>query len=210
MVKALFAMSTTYEFIPALLIVSPFPDVAKSMQAVAPIFRHACPDPDDRQVNLPNLLLNINVCIKYYSTLDILLSAVLSRPMYFRYDATFPPGVHESIFNVENGPGLRWKLGIPDRLVITLARMNALFKDFGPGVDSKVIKELELEIKGANSTAVASNDPNLVVARLLVQESWRQAAYIYLYMASLLRRLRIMLNNETRDYADLTLMTHES
>ncbi|CAE6442925.1 unnamed protein product [Rhizoctonia solani] len=182
MVIAHLAMGTTYEFISVLLVVSPLPDVLKSMQAVAPIFRHGCPDPDDRQVNLPSLLLNINVCLKYYATLDIILGAILGRPMYFRYDTTFPAGVHESIFNIENGPGLRWKLGIPDRLVVTLARMNALFEDFGSGVDSKVIQELELEIKGFKSIIIATNQHELGMARLVVQESWRQVAYIYLYM----------------------------
>ncbi|CAE6413739.1 unnamed protein product [Rhizoctonia solani] len=182
MVIAHLAMGTTYELISVLLVVSPLPDVLKLMQAVAPIFRHGCPDPDDRQVNLPSLLLNINISLKYYATLDIILGAILGRPMYFRYDTTFPAGVHESIFNIENGPGLRWKLGIPDRLVVTLARMNALFEDFGPGVDSKVIQELESEIKGFKSIIIATNQHELGVARLVVQESWRQVAYIYLYM----------------------------
>ncbi|KAH7332626.1 hypothetical protein B0J17DRAFT_678327 [Rhizoctonia solani] len=102
--------------------------------------------------------------------------------MYFRYDTTFPPGVHESIFNLENGPGLRWTNGVPDRLVVTLARMNNLLEDFGPAVDPEVIAKLEMEIKGFKSIVVASTDPDSEVGRLVVQESWRQAAYIYLYM----------------------------
>ncbi|CAE6470443.1 unnamed protein product [Rhizoctonia solani] len=185
MIKALLAMSTTYEFIGISLKVFPLSMVVKSMEAVAPLFRRACPDPDDRQVNLPSLLSNINIALEYYPTLDIVLGAIISRPMNFRYDTAFPPGVHESIFNIENGPGLRWKSGIPDRLVITLARMNALLEDFGSAVDRSVIKELELEIEGFKTFAVASVDPNLAAARLVVQESWRQAAYIYLYMVGL-------------------------
>ncbi|CAE6406633.1 unnamed protein product [Rhizoctonia solani] len=182
MMKALLAMSTTYEFIAISLKVFPLAMVVKAMQAVAPLFRRACPDPDDRQVNLPSLLSNINIGLEYYATLDIVLGAIINRPMNFRYDTTFPPGVHEAIFNIENGPGLRWTNGIPDRLVITLARMNALLEDFGSVVDREVIKELELEIKGFKTFAVASADPDLTAARLVVQESWRQAAYIYLYM----------------------------
>ncbi|KEP48677.1 fungal-specific transcription factor domain protein [Rhizoctonia solani 123E] len=182
MIKALLAMSTTYEFIAISLKVFPLAMVVKTMQAVAPLFRRACPDPDDRQVNLPNLLSNINIGLEYYATLDIVLGAIIHRPMNFRYDTTFPPGVHESIFNIENGPGLRWTNGIPDRLVITLARMNALLEDFGSAVDREVIQELELEIEGFKTFAVASADPDLAAARLVVQESWRQAAYIYLYM----------------------------
>ncbi|CAE6341428.1 unnamed protein product [Rhizoctonia solani] len=185
MVKARLAMSTTYEFIAIALKVFPLSMVVEAMQAVAPLFRRACPGPNDIPVNLPTLLSKINIGLEYYANLDIILGAIISRPMSFRYDTTFPPGIDESIFNIENGPGLRWTNGIPDRLVITLARMNALLEDFGSAVDRSVIKELELEIEGFKTFALASADPDLATARLIVQESWRQAAYIYLYMASL-------------------------
>ncbi|KAJ1300278.1 hypothetical protein OPQ81_005105 [Rhizoctonia solani] len=181
-IKALLAMSTTYEFIAMSLKVFPLSNVARTMQAVAPLFRRACPDPDDRPVNLPSLLSDINIGLEYFATLDVVLGAIINRPMYFRYDTTFPPGVYETIFNLEHGPGLRWTNGIPDRLVITLARMNNLLEDFGSFVDPAVIRELEMEIAGFKSILVASTDPSLAVGRLVVQESWRQAAYIYLYM----------------------------
>ncbi|CAE6413693.1 unnamed protein product [Rhizoctonia solani] len=182
MMKALLAMSTTYEVTAISLKVLSLSNIIKLMKAIAPIFRRACPDPEDRQVNLPTLLSNINIPLEHYAILDIVLSAILNRPMYFRYDTTFPTGVYESTFNIENGPGLRWTNGIPDRLVITLARMNALLEEFGPDVDPKILQELEMEIKGFKSVIIASTDPSLAAGRLVVQESWRQAAFIYLYM----------------------------
>ncbi|KAH7345479.1 hypothetical protein B0J17DRAFT_640023 [Rhizoctonia solani] len=128
------------------------------------------------------MLSNINVGLEYYATLDVLLSASISRPMNFRYDTTYALGVYASVFDLENGPGTRWVYGVPDRLVIIFARMNALLEDFGPGVDQEVIRELEAEIQEVRAVVIASADPILAVGRLVVQECWRQAAYIYLYM----------------------------
>ncbi|CUA75436.1 Protein SIP4 [Saccharomyces cerevisiae S288c] [Rhizoctonia solani] len=181
-IRALQAMSTTYEFISVSLKVLPLSKLVKTMQAVAPIFRRGCPDPEDRPVNLPTLLSNINVGLQYYATVDVLLSAVIGRPMNFRYDTTYGFGVYESIFDLENGPGTRWVYGVPDRLIIIFARMNALLEEFGSGVDLRIVRELETEIKETRAIVVASTDPSLAVGRLVVQECWRQAAYIYLYM----------------------------
>ncbi|KAL5641761.1 hypothetical protein ACGC1H_002020 [Rhizoctonia solani] len=174
-INALLAMSTTYE-------VLPLSKLVKTMQAVAPIFRRGCPDPDDRPVNLPSLLSNINVGLQYYATVDVLLSAVISRPMNFRYDTAYASGVYGSILDLENGPGTRWVYGVPDRLLILFARMNTLLEEFGSGVDPRMIRELETEIKEAKAIVVASTDPSLAIGRLVVQECWRQVAYIYLYM----------------------------
>ncbi|CAE6397476.1 unnamed protein product [Rhizoctonia solani] len=181
-INALLAMSTTYEFISVSVKVLPLSKLVKTMQAVAPIFRRGCPDPDDRPVNLPSLLSNINVGLEYYATVDVLLSAVISRPMNFRYDTTYASGVYESIFDLENGPGTRWVYGVPDRLLILFARMNTLLEEFGSCVDSRMIRDLEMEIKEAKSIVVASTDPSLAIGRMVVQECWRQVAYIYLYM----------------------------
>ncbi|CAE7183088.1 unnamed protein product [Rhizoctonia solani] len=181
-VEALLAMSTTYEFISVALKVFPLSKVVKAMQVVSPIFRRACPDPENIPINLPNLLSNINVGLEYFAMLDVLLSAVINRPMNFRYDTTFVLGVYASVFDLEQGPGTRWVYGVPDRLVITFARMNTLLEDFGPSVDPRVIEELEAEIREVKPIVIASAYPSLAVGRLVVQECWRQAAYIYLYM----------------------------
>jgi hypothetical protein len=152
------------------------------MQAAAPVFRRACPDPPEELVHLPSLLTNINTSLQYFATLDILLSTITNRPMFFRYNVTFTPEVTELPLNQEDSPGLRWLYGLPDRLVVTLAQMNALLEDFGGSVDAAIIKELEIEIGNFKPIVPASVDPILTIGRLVVQESWRQAAFIYLYM----------------------------
>ncbi|CAE6443278.1 unnamed protein product [Rhizoctonia solani] len=175
--RALLAMRTIYEFTSISFKVVPLFKVVKTMQLAAPIFRRACPDPNDRLVNLPNLLTQYNVDRKYYAILDVILSAVINRPMNFRYDTTMMPAI-----DLENSTGMQWVYGVPDRLTIILARMNGLLEDFGPNVDHKIINELEADIKGVEAGFLPSADPSLAVGRLFVQECWRQVAYIYLYM----------------------------
>ncbi|CAE6359761.1 hypothetical protein BN14_06256 [Rhizoctonia solani AG-1 IB] len=102
--------------------------------------------------------------------------------MNFRYDTTTLPEVEEPIFNLTKGLGVRWAYGVPDKLVILLARMNGLLEDFGSNVDPLTIKQLEMEIEAIEAFVVPSADHNLDVGILAVQECWRQAAYIYLYM----------------------------
>jgi hypothetical protein len=155
------------------------------MELLVPVFRRACPDPEGRQVNLPSILVHVSVGLGYYTMIDVLLSAAINRPMNFRYDTTTLPEVEEPIFNLTKGLGVRWAYGVPDKLVILLARMNGLLEDFGSNVDPLTIKQLEMEIEAIEAFVVPSADHNLDVGILAVQECWRQAAYIYLYMVSL-------------------------
>ncbi|KAH7345524.1 hypothetical protein B0J17DRAFT_640211 [Rhizoctonia solani] len=153
------------------------------MQAGAPIFRRACPDPPEALVHLPALLLHIDVSLRCFATMDVLLSVITNRPMFFRYNVTFTTQVTESMMHIENHLGLQWLYGVPDRLVVTLARMNALREDFGLCVGESYIRELEEEIASFRVVLGLSGDPAFTIARMMVQECWRQAAYIYLYMA---------------------------
>lgn len=164
----------------------PLEGILTIMQAAAPLFRRCCPDPPHELVHLPSLLLHVDVSLRYFSTVDILLSALTNRPMFFRYNVSFTSEVTESMMNIDNHLGLQWLYGVPDRLVVTLARINSLREDFGICTDEKIIQELELEIGGFKSTVGTSTEPILSVGRLIVQECWRQTALAYLYMASVL------------------------
>jgi hypothetical protein len=155
------------------------------MQAAAPIFRRACPDPLDELVHLPRLLLHLDVSLRYFSTMDVLLSVLTNRPMFFRYNVTFTSDITESMMYIDNHLGSQWVYGVPDRLVVILAQINALWEDFGNYVDGKIITELELKIRSFTPVVGVSIEPTLSVGRLVVQECWRQAALIYLYMVGL-------------------------
>ncbi|ELU36638.1 fungal zn(2)-Cys(6) binuclear cluster domain-containing protein [Rhizoctonia solani AG-1 IA] len=158
-------------------------DILNAMQHAAPVFRRACSDSPEKLVNLPLLLTTVDISLQSYATHDILFSMLTHRPMFFRYDLSHPAHVSESLFNAEDGPGLRWLYGVPDWLMVILARMNTLLEDYGSCVDPGIAKELEEEIRSERTIVAASVDPSMSMGRIVVQESWRLAALIYLFMA---------------------------
>ncbi|KDN34452.1 hypothetical protein RSAG8_12456, partial [Rhizoctonia solani AG-8 WAC10335] len=177
------AFDHSYELISIACKLLPLSAVLAIMQAGASNFRRACPDSPEALIHLPGILLHIDVSLRYYATMDVLLSVITNRPMFFRYNVMFTPEVTESMMHIENHLGLQWLYGVPDRLVVTLAHMNALREDFGFSVDEAYIRELEAEIASFRVVLGLSGDPAFTVACMIVQECWRQAAYIYLYMA---------------------------
>ncbi|CAE6381144.1 unnamed protein product [Rhizoctonia solani] len=184
MLEAMQAMEHSHEFISTLCRVGSLASVLRIMEIYAPIFRRACPELDDQLVNLPRTLTKINVHLQFYVTLDVLQSIITHRPMFFRYDLTFLSPEDEELLNMADGPGLRWLYGVPDRLMVTFARMNSFLEDFGSLLEPKKAKELEEEIGAFVSTMLprVGKHPALGLGRMVVQESWRLAAYVYLYM----------------------------
>jgi hypothetical protein len=138
---------------------------------------------------LQTILLHPEVSLRHFPAMDILFSVRTCQPMYFRYDITYKPELCERMVNLDDA-GLRWMQGIPDQFIIMLARMNMLREDFGPNINSHAISELEAEIKSYRAIADPSTDPLLTVARIAVQEAWRQAMYVYLYMVSFIMLLQ--------------------
>ncbi|CEL61370.1 hypothetical protein RSOLAG1IB_09973 [Rhizoctonia solani AG-1 IB] len=179
---ALEAMRYTYELVTSLCKVGSLSCVLSVMQVVAPVFRRACPDPLTGLINLPALLSTINLQLQYYGALDVMLSTLTGRPMFFRYNVEFTPDAPESLFLLEDGPSLRWLYGVPDRLLLTLAKMNTLIEDFGPYAEQETVDELEREIKSVVPLVDPSSEPTLVLGRITVQECWCLAALIYLHM----------------------------
>ncbi|KAG8683137.1 hypothetical protein FRC11_013925, partial [Ceratobasidium sp. 423] len=172
-------------FISTLCKVGSLASVLNVMDMYAPVFRRACPEPSEELVNLPRVLTTINIHLQFYATLDVLQSVITHRPMFFRYNLDILSPRDEELLHAEDGPGLRWLYGVPDRLMITFARINTFLEDFGSCVDAGGIRELEKEIASFAPVVCPSlrTDPILNIARVAVQESWRLAAYVYLHMA---------------------------
>ncbi|CAE6444940.1 unnamed protein product [Rhizoctonia solani] len=160
----------------------PLSNILSLMRLGAPIFRRACPGSREEFVHLPSLLLQRNLSLRYFAAFDILMSVITNRPMFFRYNVAFTQEVPESKMYIQDYLGMQWFYGVPDRLVVTLARMNALREDYGDCVDATIIQELESEIANFQPVLRLLDEPTLMVCKLVVQECWRQAAYIYLYM----------------------------
>ncbi|EUC54433.1 fungal zn(2)-cys(6) binuclear cluster domain protein, putative [Rhizoctonia solani AG-3 Rhs1AP] len=182
---ALGVMEHSHQFMSALFKVGSLANVLNVMELYAPVFRRACPESNEELVNLPRRLTAMEIQLKYYAALDVLQSVITHRPMFFRYDLELLSHQEEMFIKLGNGPGLGWLYGISDRLMIALARINTLFEDFGNCVDPEVVQELEEEIAACEPIIYTSAemDPTLNIGRIMVQEAWRLAANIYLYMA---------------------------
>lgn len=105
--------------------------------------------------------------------------------MFFRYDLDILSPQEEDLLDADDRPGLRWSIGIPDRMVIALARINTLMEEHTRCAEQKEIQALEDEITRA-CKPVISSDPTLVIGRLVVLESWKLAGCVYLYMVGCL------------------------
>ncbi|CEL61369.1 hypothetical protein RSOLAG1IB_09972 [Rhizoctonia solani AG-1 IB] len=108
--------------------------------------------------------------------------------MYFRYDLDFSSPQSEELLNSDDGPGFKmmWLYGVPDRLIITFARMNILLEDSGDRVNPERMQEVEEEI--AAFAAVTWSGTRMsatrTITRITAHEVWRLAAHVYLCMST--------------------------
>ncbi|KAF8761642.1 hypothetical protein RHS01_01298 [Rhizoctonia solani] len=160
--------------------------VLKMMNMYAPVFRCACPESSKELANLPRILMAPEIELKYFVTLDVLLSLITHRPMFFRYDLDFYSSEVEDLINSSHGPGLRWSHGLPDRLTVVLSGFSTILEQ-AIGISSEQVEELEAEIDKCQVIITPESvlNPDLMIGRIAVQEVWKYAARIYLYMIGL-------------------------
>ncbi|CAE6521340.1 unnamed protein product, partial [Rhizoctonia solani] len=130
-------------------------DIINVMQHAyaAPVFRRTSPDSPESLVNLPSQLTTIDIGA-IYARYDILLFMLTHRPTHllFRYDVNYRSRLSDTSFSTADVPGSRWLYG------------------------------LEEEIRSTRAIVAAGVDPSLRMERIVVQESWRLAALVYLFM----------------------------
>ncbi|CAE6451375.1 unnamed protein product [Rhizoctonia solani] len=160
--------------------VSPITQAERLRRAIAPIFRALYPGPLGAPINLRSLMSQPLFCLRYYAYLDIISSSLVGFSMMFRYDTTSPSDETIYEFQAENSP--QWLFGVPDRLIVLFARINTIRED-GSIPSTDIVREIEQDIREFRPFQSVSTDSYLVVTRLVVQECWRQIAYVYLYMA---------------------------
>ncbi|CAE6447133.1 unnamed protein product [Rhizoctonia solani] len=160
---------------------SPLSNLVALMEAAAPVFRRACPEPPERLVNLPNILASPGLNLQHFSATDVIIAAATSRPMFFKYDVTCTPETYAQL--VKGDYGLQWLHGVPDYFIVLLAWINILHEDYGNGVDQKYVAEIERQVRSVKIKSGFTPDPSFLVLRFAVQECWRQTVYVYLYMA---------------------------
>ncbi|CCO34500.1 26S proteasome regulatory subunit rpn2 [Rhizoctonia solani AG-1 IB] len=147
------------------------------MAETAPLFRSACPESPHELIDLPSKLTHPDVSLRHFVTIDVVLSITVLRPMHFRYNTHL-----EKDFRDREDWGLLWLNGVPGELILIMARINMFLTDYWANVDRQIITEIEQQLKEFKSSPGKSPDAYLMVARLAVQECWRLAVLIYLYM----------------------------
>ncbi|CAE6537879.1 unnamed protein product [Rhizoctonia solani] len=106
---------------------------------------------------------------------DIVCALTFGIPSILKYDTTYHPlDTRQTI--------LEWVYGCPLPFIILLAKVNAL-RDSGVPPVPRDWQEVEMHLKRwiPKSTYV-DKESCKTIARFAIQESWRQAIYIYLYM----------------------------
>lgn len=168
-----------------LFYVGPLSEAMIIRQEAASIFRQLCPEPLDAPINLRLLLQQPLGCLWHFAELDILFSVSSDMPMLFKYEVTAPGSLpsnpHQSVAAVETEGIVPWLHGVPNEVVLLLAKMKAM-RENGLTPNGCTVEMLEQSI-GKFQTYRSSSTGFLAVMRFVVQECWRQAAYIYLYMA---------------------------
>ncbi|QRW07232.1 Fungal specific transcription factor domain [Ceratobasidium sp. AG-Ba] len=128
-------------------------------------------------IRLHSQLYHPNRILRHPLETDIILSLSTCRPMIFEYDTTIQEPEHGTY-----PLGVQWKSGIPDQFLVMLAQMNTLRQDCAPNIAPGIIDGLEAQIAGFEPSLGRSLESRLFIARMVVQECWRQFMYIYLYM----------------------------
>ncbi|KAJ1310620.1 hypothetical protein OPQ81_009150 [Rhizoctonia solani] len=181
--KSIQLLDAALETIVIHLFTSPLGEWLPIWNEAAPLFRRLCPEPPGSPINLPSILQQPDISLRHYVHMDVLCSAVMDIPMHFRYDCT--PQNTQPICELEGElqveSGIQWLHGTPDRFLAMFAKINAMRED-GWAPTPEIISVFEHGIQEFQPTQGKSCDSLLSVARLVVQESWRQAAYVYLYM----------------------------
>ncbi|CAE6456206.1 unnamed protein product [Rhizoctonia solani] len=156
----------------------PMQTLLEMMAEIAPLFRSACPESPHELIDLPAKLTHPDISLRHFVVIDVILSVTVLRPMHFRYKTH-----SDKEFRDREDWGMQWFNGVPGELILIMARINMLLVDYWANVDPQIIAEIEQQLKDFKSSPGKSPDAYLMVARLAVQECWRLAVLIYLYMS---------------------------
>ncbi|CAE6423805.1 unnamed protein product [Rhizoctonia solani] len=112
------------------------------------------------------------------------LSALLQHPVRFKLPVPGSqyPNNRSSPLPIQEDGFVQWVYGVPNQILLLLATMKMMKQDkFVP--NKEMVALLEQDIRNVPPFSGSSSDRFLAVMRSVVQECWRQAAFVYLYMA---------------------------
>ncbi|KAF8679425.1 hypothetical protein RHS04_04876 [Rhizoctonia solani] len=181
---AILALNNTFELMNMQAASAPLSDLLRLIQLAAPVFLKACPSP--YPPHMSELLLEVNVNLRHFVVADVASSITTGRPLQCRYHVPWSLEYCDEFIRKREDRGSQWLLGIPDQFLLLLAYMNNLREDAiaaNAMIDPTMIERIGEDIRVINVMPCESKEPTLAIVRTVVQECWRQAIFIYLYMA---------------------------
>ncbi|KAF8760775.1 hypothetical protein RHS01_01312 [Rhizoctonia solani] len=108
-------------------------------------------------------------------------------PTNVKYNTVWYPGATDYALLVDDQGhlGMSWLNGLPNQLIVVLARINALSEDDGTDSDIEMVYEIEESLRtlykeiGDHSRLLHPTNK----LRVAVPRAWCQVAYIYLYLS---------------------------
>ncbi|CAE6427914.1 unnamed protein product [Rhizoctonia solani] len=179
--NAMRALDSVLEILALQVNTQPIAACIQSLDNAAPIFRRACVEPPGEPLNLPNIMMAHGLNLRHFATIDIVRSVSTGQPTYFRYEVPFSLELCDQMYKMQDVSGLQWLYGFPDQFVMLFAWIHCLCDT--PGGDSpELIAWVEKLLPQIKIAVGEFGDPLLRIGRMVVQDCWRYAVRIYLYM----------------------------
>ncbi|KAF8711810.1 hypothetical protein RHS03_01403, partial [Rhizoctonia solani] len=176
------ALDSMLEILSLQISTQPRLDCLQLFDYAAPVFRQVCPEPLGLPVDLPNILMNPCLNLRHFAYADIFASIIGAHPTYFQYEVPFSLELCEQMYQTEDSYGLQWLYGIPDQFIMLFAWINSLSQNPSDSNNPELVTWIETSVPRIKLRIDESGEPMLRVARMVVQECWRYALLIYLYM----------------------------
>ncbi|EUC67610.1 fungal-specific transcription factor domain protein [Rhizoctonia solani AG-3 Rhs1AP] len=181
--NAMRILDSTLEITTLQIYTQPMAACIELMEEAAPVFRYACSEPPGQPLNLANILLESGINLRHYATIDVMTSTLTGRPTFFNYHVPFSLELCEQIFQSQENSGLYWLHGVPDQFILMIAWINSLCEIPVTSSDSGLVSQIERLLPQIRIAVADQGDSALRIGRMVVQECWRYAMFIYLYMA---------------------------
>ncbi|CAE6451353.1 unnamed protein product [Rhizoctonia solani] len=186
------ALNNVMDLILIQVVSAPLSSILRLVQSAAPVFISACPPPHPPHIR--SIMLETGLNLKSFVVADLITSVTTGRQlacseqltgMGDRYHVPWSLDLCEELVKTEENQGLQSILGVPDQFILLFAYVDAIKKEaeaLGTMVDTRIIERIEDDMHKITIFPCHSRDPSLAIGRMVVQECWREAVLIYIYM----------------------------
>jgi hypothetical protein len=130
----------------------------------------------------------MNPCLnlRHFAYSDVFAGVIGAQTTYFQYEVPFSLELCERMYQEQDNYGMQWLYGVPDQFIMLFAWINSLCESPENDNNLELVAWIETNLPQIKLRVDESSDPLLRIGRMMVQECWRQAVLIYLYMACIL------------------------